>query len=155
MITALSVKGYRSVRDTWLELGALNVLTGANGCGKSNLYRAIYVLHAAATGSFARALADEGGMPSVLWAGPRKRSEAHELTLGVTLTGGFSYTLTAGLPGPNELPQERGFFSNDPLIKEETISFEGSVLVNRGKSGVTPPRRCGSAGRVADELDAQ
>ena len=28
MINALSVKGYRSVRDMWLELGPLNVLTG-------------------------------------------------------------------------------------------------------------------------------
>ena len=137
MISALSVKGYRSVRDMWLELGPLNVLTGANGCGKSNLYRAVYLLHAAAAGNLARALADEGGMPSVLWAGPRKRHELRELTLGVQLTGGFSYTLTAGLPGPNELPMDQGFFSNDPLVKEESITFEGSTLVERGKSGVT------------------
>ncbi len=137
MINALSVKGYRSVRDMWLELGPLNVLAGANGCGKSNLYRAVYLLHAAAVGNLARALADEGGMPSVLWAGPRKRHELRELTLGVQLTGGFSYTLTAGLPSPNELPMDQGFFSNDPLIKEESITFEGSTLVERGKSGVT------------------
>ena len=134
MITALSVKGYRSVRDLWLELGPLNVLTGPNGCGKSNLYRAVYLLHTAASGTLARALAEEGGMPSVLWAGPRKRSESRELALEVRLTGGFSYRLVAGLPGPDELPGK--FFKLDPLLKEEQVRFEGSLLVDRGKTGV-------------------
>lgn len=137
MITSLRVSGYRSVRELWLELGGLNVLTGPNGCGKSNLYRAVYLLHAAAMGSLARTLADEGGMPSVLWAGPRKRSESRELSLEVRLTGGFSYSLLAGLPEPNSLPAGHGFFVLDPLLKEETIRFEGAALLERGKSGVS------------------
>jgi predicted ATPase len=136
MITALRVEGYRSVRETVLDLGPLNVLTGPNGCGKSNLYRAVYLLHAAASGTLARTLADEGGMPSVLWAGPRKRHESRELLLGVRLTGGFSYTLRAGLPEANALPEQYGFFKLDPLIKEETVHFEGAALLERGKNGV-------------------
>ena len=36
----------------------------------ARLYRSMYLLACAASGQFARALADEGGMPSVLWAGP-------------------------------------------------------------------------------------
>lgn len=136
MITSLRVEGYRSVRETVLDLGPLNVLTGPNGCGKSNLYRAVYLLHAAASGMLARTLADEGGMPSILWAGPRKRHESRELLLGVRLTGGFSYTLRAGLPEPNAVPEQYGFFTLDPLIKDETIQFEGATLLERGKSGV-------------------
>ena len=144
MITALSVKGYRSVRDLWLELGPLNVLVGPNGCGKSNLYRAVYLLHAAAMGTLARALAEEGGMPSVLWAGPRKRHDTRRLELEVQLTGGFSYTLEAGLPEANDLPAGHGFhnvpeqfFKLDPMVKAETVRFEGSSLLERGKSGVS------------------
>jgi predicted ATPase len=46
-------------------------MVGPNGCGKSNLYQALFLLSAAAGGQLARVLADQGGMPSVLWAGVR------------------------------------------------------------------------------------
>ena len=39
MIHAIAVAGYRSLRDVRLELAPLNVITGANGAGKSSLYR--------------------------------------------------------------------------------------------------------------------
>jgi len=63
MITRIQVEGYRSVRDAWFKLRRVNVLVGPNGCGKSNLYRAMYLIAAAANGQFARTLAEEGGMP--------------------------------------------------------------------------------------------
>jgi AAA15 family ATPase/GTPase len=44
MITKLAISGYRSLRDVRLGLGALNVVTGANGSGKSSLYRAVRLL---------------------------------------------------------------------------------------------------------------
>ena len=72
-IRELHVEGYRSIRRLRLRLGKVNVLTGPNGCGKSNLYQAVFLLAKAAEGSFARAIAEEGGMPSVLWAGVQKR----------------------------------------------------------------------------------
>ena len=37
MITVLAIANYRSIRDMVLPLGRLNVVTGANGSGKSNL----------------------------------------------------------------------------------------------------------------------
>ena len=40
MMTRLAIAGYRSLRDIRVSLGALNVVTGANGSGKSSLYRA-------------------------------------------------------------------------------------------------------------------
>ncbi len=135
MIRSLSVSGYRSVRDLTLELGPLNVVTGPNGCGKSNLYRAVWLLHQAAVGGFARTLAEEGGMPSALWAGERRKGPVR-LSLGVQLSDGFSYSLDAGLPEPNDLPAGRGYFALDPLIKSETITYDGATLCERGKSGV-------------------
>ena len=41
MMTRLAISGYRSLRDIRVALGALNVVTGANGSGKSSLYRAL------------------------------------------------------------------------------------------------------------------
>lgn len=57
-LTEIQVAGYRSVRDLTLPLQSLNVIIGANGCGKSNLYRSLFPLHAAAQGHFARTLAE-------------------------------------------------------------------------------------------------
>ncbi len=68
-IHEIRIANYRSIRDLTLPLGSINVLVGSNGCGKSNLYRALALLVAAAEGSLALTLAEEGGMPSVLWAG--------------------------------------------------------------------------------------
>ncbi len=70
MLTTLAIAGYRSIRELVLPLGQLNLVTGANGTGKSNLYKGLRLLWSAAQGDAVRALALEGGLNSVLWAGP-------------------------------------------------------------------------------------
>jgi hypothetical protein len=72
MLTALAVSGYRSLRDVVVPLAGLNLVTGANGSGKSNLYRALRLLADVAQGRAIASLAQEGGLPSVLWAGPER-----------------------------------------------------------------------------------
>ena len=69
-ITQIAISGYRSLRDVTLSLDALNVVTGANGAGKSSLYRALRLLADIAQGRIIQSLAVEGGLGSVLWAGP-------------------------------------------------------------------------------------
>jgi len=51
LITALAIANYRSIRDMVLPLARLNVVTGANGSGKSNLYRALRLLSDTARGA--------------------------------------------------------------------------------------------------------
>ncbi|WP_156743190.1 AAA family ATPase, partial [Occultella aeris] len=48
MLTTLAVQGYRSLRDVVVPLGRLTLITGANGSGKSSLYRSLRLLTAAA-----------------------------------------------------------------------------------------------------------
>ena len=43
---------YRSIRSLVVPLGTLTLVTGANGSGKSNLYRALSLLSEAAQGGF-------------------------------------------------------------------------------------------------------
>ncbi len=74
MITRLAISGYRSLRDIRLELGPLNVVTGANGSGKSSLYRSLKLLADIAQGRVIQSLAAEGGLQSTLWAGPESFS---------------------------------------------------------------------------------
>ncbi len=73
MIEEIEVEGYRSVRTVRMRMKPVLVVVGENGTGKTNLYRALQLFQAAASGSLARAIAEDGGMESVRWAGARKR----------------------------------------------------------------------------------
>ena len=75
-LTHLAVAGYRSLQQLTLPLGTLTLVCGANGCGKSNLYRALGLISAAARGDLVATLAAEGGLPAVFWAGPERTSAA-------------------------------------------------------------------------------
>lgn len=119
-IFEFSVTGYRSLQDLNLELGQINVITGPNGCGKSNLYNAISLLGNTSQGNLAKTLALEGGMPSVLWAGERKNYTRTKKPVRMTLmvrTEVFSYELELGLP-PGIPPS---LFALDPEVKEEYV----------------------------------
>jgi predicted ATPase len=124
-IREIHVTGYRSVRSLRLHLSQINVLTGANATGKTNLYNSVFLLAKAAAGGFAQVIAEEGGMPSVLWAGTRKsrstgtiRMEGARMTLGIK-TDPFSYEVVCGLP--KQSSGEKSAFSLDPEVKEERV----------------------------------
>jgi len=89
MIKKLNIEGYRSIRDLSLNLLPINVLTGPNGCGKSNLYNSLVLIARAAEGRLARAIAEEGGTPSVFWAGgERVRLQRKRPTPPISLRAG-------------------------------------------------------------------
>ena len=133
-VRELRVEGYRSIRSLRLTLTPVTVILGANGSGKTNLYRALRLLTAAAEGTLAHTLADEGGMPSVLWAGARTRSATARFVVGVDLED-MGYELTCGLMPPPNLP-----FELDPDVKEET-----AWITDGTRRHVTAQRRGGSA----------
>jgi len=62
MLTTLAIQNYRSLRDITISLARLNLVTGANGSGKSNLYKALRLLAQTAQGGVVNALALEGGL---------------------------------------------------------------------------------------------
>ena len=130
MIRVLAFDGYRSLCDLRLELDQLTVITGGNGTGKSNVYRALKLLVDAAEGNLGRALAREGGMPSALFAGPDRPTKTGGG--GLRLSIGFSdqayaYELRLGLP--SRAPGST-LFLFDPEVKEETIrTYSGVRLI--------------------------
>lgn len=133
-VRELWVEGYRSIRALRLPLAPVTVVVGANGSGKTNLYRALRLLSAAADGTLSRSLAEEGGMPSVLWAGARKKAALARVVAGVELDD-LAYELACGLMPPPQRP-----FLLDPDVKEETVwALEGK------RRHVVAERRAGSA----------
>lgn len=136
MITTVAVAGYRSLRDVVVPLHGLDVVTGANGSGKSSLYRALRLLADCGSGRVIGSLAREGGLPSALWAGPESLAGARRegyavqgirrqgpvsLRLGFASDDGFGYLVDLGLPVPT-----RTAFGLDPEIKREVV-FSGPV----------------------------
>jgi energy-coupling factor transporter ATP-binding protein EcfA2 len=133
MIQRLAIANYRSLRQLVVPLSRLNVITGANGSGKTNLYRALRLLADTAQGGVIGSLAREGGLDSTLWAGVeepsrgmRKGTVPIQRTVPkepVHLQLGFasellSYAIDLGMPiGSPGLGDEPSMFSKDPEIK--------------------------------------
>ena len=141
MLRTLAVSGYRSLRDVVLPLGELTVVTGPNGSGKSNLYRALRLLASAATGDLVGAVAREGGLPSLLWAGPEEGGDQGTVRRNpIAVQLGFSsdelgYLVDLGIP---QIAQD-SVFARDPEIKREQV-FAGpfakpaTLLIDRLRS---------------------
>jgi predicted ATPase len=146
MLSTLAIANYRSIRKLAIKLGRLNVVTGANGSGKSNLYRALRLLADAARGGLVMSLAREGGLQSTLWAGPEAisrdmrsgkypvqgtlRKDSIHLQLGFA-SEDFGYAIDLGFPVSG-----RSAFALDPEIKRECIWAgpifrQGALLVDR------------------------
>jgi predicted ATPase len=137
VLQTVAIRGYRSLREVILPLGRLTVVTGANGSGKSSLYRALRLLADCGRGEVVGSLAREGGLQSVLWAGPEQPGAARRTgnaegtvrTRPVSLELGFAaddfgYLVDLGIPqsaGPGSA------FTRDPEIKREML-FAGPVL---------------------------
>lgn len=154
-IYEVSVAGYRSLRALHFPVGGLTVFVGANGVGKTNLYRALQLLQAAAAGTLARELAFEGGMQSALWAGvrtagkparmklsvglgaePREGRAQSELAYGVEVGVAYSYEVDIGVRMPTAAA-----FPLEPQVKEETLVFRGArrpltLLERRGPRAI-------------------
>ncbi|WP_342650180.1 AAA family ATPase [Pseudomonas sp. REB1044] len=146
MLTTLAIANYRSINELVMPLGPLNVITGANGSGKSNLYKALRLLAETGRGGVINALAAEGGLDSTFWAGPEHitrrmlsgevaveggpRQEVKRLKMGFA-GDDFGYAISLGLPPPT-----RSKFALDPQIKHEAlwagpVCRPASLLVQR------------------------
>lgn len=138
-LRSLQASSYRSLKAIRMDCGDVNLFVGENGAGKSNLYRALSLVRAAATGSFAREIAFEGGMASVLWSGVRRRGKPVRIRLSVELLDdesalSWTYTIEAGLR-----PPAAAGFPFEPQIKIETLE------IDQGRRRVAVMKRDGPA----------
>jgi predicted ATPase len=159
MLTAVAISNYRSLRELIVPLKGLNVITGANGSGKSSFYRALRLLADTAQGRVVPSLAREGGLQSTLWAGPESisrrmrqgeipvqgTSRKQPVNLRLGFAGDeFGYLIDLGLPPQGK--DSPSAFCLDPEIKRKCI-WHGTVL----RPSTTLVDRQGPLIRVRDD----
>jgi predicted ATPase len=147
-LTAVDITGYRSIRKIRFPVRQLTVLVGGNGVGKTNLYRSLELLQAAARGTLADEIAREGGLGSIFWAGGKnlspdgnfderyrtdgyRKGEGNSLRLSADFAdlrdGSFdpTYRIEVGFP-----PREAvAAFPGEAQIKAESLDWQ-----QRGKA---------------------
>ncbi len=142
MITTVAISGYRSLRDVVLPLGRLTIVTGANGTGKSSVYKSLRLLSDIADDRIIASIAREGGFRSVLWAGPEQISRGmrdgsvpiqgtrrkHPVSLKLGFADAdMTYAVELGLPVQNGT----SMFNEDPEIKREVFWPGGKPTPSR------------------------
>ncbi|WCS25094.1 AAA family ATPase [Methylobacterium sp. NMS14P] len=145
VVREIAVSGYRSLRRISFPVDALSVFVGGNGTGKTNLYRALKLLQAAARGTLTRDLAAEGGMDSALWAARRRQGEAARIRLSATLRHDaigqdFVYAVEIGLVQQVGGTTFGAAFRKEPQVKVERLTVRtggrAAVILDRdGRSG--------------------
>jgi predicted ATPase len=154
-IREIAAAGYRTLRSIRFPVRRLSAFVGANGVGKTNLYRALQLIQAAAAGTLSRELAAEGGMASAVWAGKRHAKKPVRIHLKVGLGDGmapagsdgrpdYTYEVSSGLAHSYavdigiRMPSSAAF-ALEPQVKEEMLTFhhgprQTKILERRGPS---------------------
>ncbi len=126
MIEKIAVRGFKSLENVEVELGALNVFVGANGSGKSNFLEAIGVLSAAADGKVNdQTLLQRGvrpGVPKLYKSAFPSSSEPHISFTAASADASYRVSLNNPLRDP--APAWR--------FKTEFLESYGERLVGRG-----------------------
>ncbi len=144
LVREFSASDYRSLQHIAYPMSRLDVFVGANGVGKSNLYRALELLRAAAANTLGLDLAQEG-LAQAMWAGPRRKGPTRvQLAVGLAAPGrletAYRYEVEVGFPAPTAAA-----FETEPQVKTESLTYLG------GSRPVRLMERDGPSVMVRDE----
>jgi len=121
-VREFSASGYRSLERITYPVSRLDVFVGANGVGKSNLYRGLELLRAAAANTLGARLADEG-LEAAMWAGGGRANRPTQMSFAVTLDAPdrvdarLRYEVVLGYPAPVSAA-----FQSEPQVKSESLT---------------------------------
>jgi len=122
-VREFSAAGYRSLQRIAYPMSRLDVFVGANGVGKSNLYRGLELLRAAAANTLGHDLACEG-LRLAMWAGATKGGHSPRIRLAASfsepgrLEPAYRYEVEVGHP-----PPVAAALGAEPHIKTEALTY--------------------------------
>jgi predicted ATPase len=172
-LSAVEIIGYRSIRKIRFPVRQLTVLVGGNGVGKTNLYRSLELLQAAARGTLADEIAREGGLTSIFWAGGKnlspdgsfdpmyrtdgyRKGEGNSLRLAASFAdlGDGSFDPTYRIDVGFAPKKTRAAFDNEAQINAESLDWQQrgkAVSLMERKGGVAWARDAAGRREVASD----
>lgn len=155
VVREVSAAGYRSLQRIAYPMSRLDVFVGANGVGKSNLYRALELLQAAAANTLGYTLAREG-LDLALWAGERKGGKPPRIHLSASFSTPdrrepvYRYEVEVGYP-----PPVSAHLGVEPDIKSESLTYLGGSRPARllDRDGSQVMARDEEGRRIAIDID--
>ena len=144
-IKKLTIEGFKSIRKMEnFELGALNVLIGANGAGKSNFVSFFRLLRDLIQQRLQMAIAVEGGADSWLFLGPK---ETRQLTAKLYFgSNGYEFSLVPTHDGRLVFADESTVFYEN--FTNQRASLGSGHAEAKLKDRRTDPGRWGAASGV-------
>lgn len=147
---------YRSLRSIRMDLGPVNLFVGANGAGKSNLYRALQLIKAAADGQLVHEIAGEGGIYSAYWSGDTPKHKKARIMLSAEIVDEergvvYVYEAQCGF----RPPKAAAGFTHEAQVKAEQLSVDTGrrphVMMRREGNHISVRN---AEGRMEDYPDA-
>ena len=134
----IEISGYKSIRDTRLELRPINLLIGANGAGKSNFISFFRLLNFMSTEALQELVGRAGGADSLLSYGSKETLQMQASLTFETPTGTTTYDMRLVHAEPDTL-----------IFTDEHVTFH--------RSGYPEPQRVflGSGQKESKLLDSE
>ena len=135
IIKSIHVKGFKSLRDSKVDLSKLNVLIGANGAGKSNFASLFDFLSMSLTGKANDYVGAHGGADSILSGGAKKSNELAIAATMKTAAGTGTLYQKLGFKPPSELFYSTNHADQDlnrDRSDEQIIDGDCSIIKESG-----------------------
>jgi predicted ATPase len=124
MIKRIKIRDFRSIRELELELGAVTVLVGRSGTGKSNIVQAIRFLRNLLL-HYEQSISYEFGWQRIVPVGEAKPKTSIEIWFGIPgEERDYNYRVAFGTPGQQGLPGQI-------VLKEERLSLGQDQIFSR------------------------
>ena len=129
MFETIHIEGFRRLVDVKLKLGPLNVLIGANGCGKTSLLDVFSLLAESASGRLNKSIAELGGMSSILTRLQTEQGEkadhmAFRLRTKMEVPASFDYRIQLAAQG-------HGFqIADEDFLRESSVHSTLTPLIH-------------------------
>ena len=124
-IDQIRIQGFRSLADVEVQLPRVSVLIGANGSGKSNVFRFFELMHSMAHRRLGEFVAQQGGADDQLFRGSKRTQEIRSVVTATSGTRRIEYEFSLHHANPDSLVVTQELFRKPGLAGQ--VKFDARL----------------------------